>query len=94
MTALMNEGVAPCGGPGGASIAKGSRRKAATPERTQECVTEVMTEGIAVPKEPQLPRARGARQQPRRLKSVRPCEGTPEGCNSRADSRLHGLGPD
>ena len=28
MTAVMNEGTAPCGGPGGASIAKGSRRKA------------------------------------------------------------------
>ena len=43
MTAVMTEGTAPCGGPGGASIAKGSRRKAVTPE----------------------------------------------GCNSRADSRMH-----
>ena len=32
MTAVMIEGIAPCGGPGGASIAKGSRRKAATPQ--------------------------------------------------------------
>ena len=32
MTAVMNGGIAPCGGPGGASNAKGSRRKAATPE--------------------------------------------------------------
>ena len=32
MTAVINEGIAPCGGPGGSSIAKGSRRKAATPE--------------------------------------------------------------
>ena len=45
MTAVMNEGTAPCGGPGGASIAKGSRRKQAIQERTQECVTAVMTEG-------------------------------------------------
>ena len=30
MTAAMNEGIAPCGGPGGASFAKGSWRKAAT----------------------------------------------------------------
>ena len=29
MTEVMTEGVAPCGGPGGASIAKGLRRKAA-----------------------------------------------------------------
>ena len=48
MTAVMTEGVAPCGGPGGASNAKGSRRKAAAgQERTQERMTEVMTEGIA-----------------------------------------------
>ena len=32
MTAVMNAGTAPCGGPGGASTAKRSRRKAATPE--------------------------------------------------------------
>ena len=51
MTAVMTEGVAPCGVPGGASNAKGSRRKAprraAVQERTQERMTEVMTEGIA-----------------------------------------------
>ena len=71
----MKEGIAPCGGPLGASIAKGSRRKAATwraamQERTQECMTEVMAEGIAPGRgseDPQMPRARGARQQPRRI---------------------------
>ena len=40
MTAVMTEGAAPCGGPGGAW-------RAAVQERTQERMTEVMTEGIA-----------------------------------------------
>ena len=44
MTAVMTEGIAPCGGPGGASIAKARCAKAAAAiqERTQECMTEVM----------------------------------------------------
>ena len=66
------------GGPGGASVAKGSRRKATTsrdatqersrmrgwgPDRSQCTRREV-------PEEPQLPRARGARQQPRKTKQI------------------------
>ena len=75
MTAVMNEGIAPCGGPGGASFAKGSRRKAATPEGCDSRADSRMRDwgpdrsqrtSVEVPEEPQLPRARGARQQPRK----------------------------
>ena len=77
MTAVMTEGIAPCGGPGGTSIAKGSRRKAANLEGSQ---TAVMTEGIAPCGGP------GGASIP---KGSRRKAATPEGCDSRADSRMH-----
>ena len=62
-------------GPGGASVAKGSRRKATTPEGCSSRADLRMRDwgpdrsqcaSVEVPEEPPLPRARGARQQPRR----------------------------
>ena len=62
-------------GPGGASVAKGSRRKATTPEGCSSRAGSRMRDwgpdrsqctSVEVPEEPRLPRARGARQQPRR----------------------------
>ena len=126
VTGVLTESVHQCGGPGGASVAKGSRRKATTPEgcsleRTHDCKSWVLTavspcwEGpaeaaqclnigvmAAIMVVCKLPRHAVPRRQPRRAaiqEQTQECmtaakarcakAATPEGCDSRADSRMH-----
>ena len=77
------------GGPGGASVVKGSRRKATTPqkgfqERTQECVTGVLTKSVH-----QCGGPGGASV----AKGSRRKATNPGGMQFRADSGSQGLGP-
>ena len=60
-------------------------RRAAIQERTQECMTEVMTERIAPCGGP----GGASTAEARCAKAA-----TPEGCDSRADSRMHDCGHD